>query len=307
MEAEKSKALAEGAGRRRSRFVLEESKRLAASVAGAFLYALGVNMFVVPSGLYSGGLMGLCQIVRTLLVDYAHIDTGGLDIAGILYYALNVPILIIAWFSIDRKFIVRTLINISFMTVFLSLIPIENLLGGDNITSCLVGGVIAGIGTGLTLWAGSCGGGMDVVSVMIIQKKSNFSIGRISLYVNVVLYLCCLILFDVQTAIYSIVYSVLYSFALDKLHLQNINVEVIIITKQQTKTLGDAIINELRRGVTKIQAEGEFTGEPESMLYVVISKFEIHQLKAIVKKHDPHAFVTIKEHADVYGNYLKKL
>ncbi len=290
-----------------TQLAFEEGKRLLASVGGAFLYALGINMFVVPAGIYTGGLMGICQIARTVLVDYLRILPASFDIAGVLYYMVNIPILVIAWFAVDRKFVIRTLLNVSFMTLFLSILPTVSLLGGDVITSCLVGGVIAGTGTGLTLWAGCTGGGMDVISTMISRRKKNFSIGKINLMINCTLYCACLFLFDVSTAIYSVVYSVLYSFALDKFHFQNINVEVIVITKIPIEALAKQIMQEMGRGITELSANGAYSGKPVNMLYIVISKFEIHQLRAIIRSHDPSAFVTIKEHTDVYGNYVKKI
>lgn len=291
----------------RTQLALEEGKRLAGCVVGALIYSIGINMFVVPAGIYTGGLMGICQVLRTLLVERWHLLPGSFDIAGILYYAVNIPLLLAAWFAVDRRFIARTLLSVSCMTLFLSVIPRTNLLSGDTITSCMVGGVVAGSGTGILLWAGSTSGGLDVMSVMILQKKHNFSIGRIALMINLTLYTCCLFLFDVQTAIYSIVYSVIYAFALDRMHYQNINEEIIVITKEPVEELEKAVFATLHRGVTKITASGGYTGEPVNMLFIVVSKFEIHQLRALIRRYDPHAFVTIKEHTDVYGNFAKKI
>lgn len=286
---------------------LEKTKRALAVVAGAFLYALGINMFVVPAGLYSGGIMGFCQVLRTLLSGYLEPVLGSFDFAGVLYYLINVPLMIIAWIVLDRRFVLRTVMCVTLMSLFLSFIPAYNLLGTDVITGCLVGGVISGIGTGITLWAGCCGGGMDVVGMMALRRGSNVSVGRTNLLVNVALYLCCLLLFDAKTSIYSIVYAVVYSAALDRMHYQNIDEEIIIITKKPSEEVSREIMDEMGRGVTRLNAHGEFTGERENVLYIIISKYETQKLLSIVRKHDPAAFITVKEHTSVYGNYLKKL
>ena len=74
------------------RELIFESKRVLGSIVGAFFYALGVNMFVVPAGIYTGGLMGVSQILRTILVDFINLPLGGFDFAGILFYAFNIPL-----------------------------------------------------------------------------------------------------------------------------------------------------------------------------------------------------------------------
>ena len=138
---------------------LQGFKRMGALVLGAFLYALGINLFVVPSGFYTGGVMGLCQVIRTLLDKVCVLP---FDVTGVLYYAINIPLLVIAWFRIDRAFVGRTLLCVTAITVFLSIIPERPILSGDVIANCLVGGVIAGGGTGMMLWGGGTGGGLDI-------------------------------------------------------------------------------------------------------------------------------------------------
>lgn len=287
--------------------LIYEGKRVLGSIFGAFLYAIGVNMFVVPAGIYSGGIMGISQIIRTLLVDFVHLPHGDFDIAGIIYYAFNLPIMMLAWKRIDRGFVIKTLITITFITIFLSVIPTINLLEGDMLTSCIVGGLICGAGAGITLRMGGTGGGLDVVSVIITQKKKNASVGQLNLAVNTILYLSCILIFDVRIAIYSLVYSALNTIALDKMYSQGINVEVIVITKCKTDELEQEIMTVMHRGITHLVGKGAYTGEDVSVLYIMLSKYDVHQLRTIIKKYDPRAFIAIESHADIYGNYRKKI
>ena len=290
-----------------SRRVREELKRGAAIVLGAFLYAVGLNLFVVPAGLYTGGVMGACQVIRTVLVDRLHLFSPSFDFAGILNFVLNVPLLILGWRKIDRAFVLRTLLCVGTNTLFLTLIPVHQILSGDPIASCLVGGVVAGSGVGIVLWGGGTGGGMDIVGMIVLRRNRSFSVGRINLLWNVGLYAVCTLLFNVQTAIYYIVYSVIFSFSMDRMHAQNIIEEVTIITKEPVEALESDIFQQLHRGVTKLPARGGYTDEEENMLLVVISKYETSQLISMVRKYDPHAFVTVKEHAVVYGNFNQKM
>ena len=101
-----------------------EGKRTLACIVASLMYAIGVNLFVVPAQLYSGGLMGICQVIRTLLVEYLHMNFHSFDIAGIIYYIINVPIFIIAFTRMGRKFFAKTLVTVTAMTVFLSVVPI---------------------------------------------------------------------------------------------------------------------------------------------------------------------------------------
>ena len=286
--------------------VVTELKRAIAATLGGLLHSLGVNLFIVPLGLYNGGLMGYCQLIRTLLFEYLHISFS-FDIAGILYFLVNIPIMIIAWIKLDKKFVFRALINIAVITFFLSVIPTKALIPGDIITNCLVGGVLSGIGTGLALWAATPGGGTDLIGLMMIKKNGRASVGRVNLLVDVLLYLICLALFNIETAIYSVVYSAICTFVTDKLHQQNINVQAIVVTDQPSDEMQKALILELNRGVTKLPAEGGYSGKAKTAFLIVISKYEVSELISIVSEYDKNAFVTFNEGTRIFGNFEKRL
>ena len=286
--------------------MVEEGKKILLSMLGAFLYAAGMNLFVVPAGLYTGGVMGLCQVIRTVLADTFHISFQNFDIAGVIYYAINIPIFVIAFTRIGRKFFLKTLVTVTSMTVFLSVIPVHVIVE-DVMASCVVGGLISGTGIGITLRMGASSGGMDVIGVILTRWKRDFSVGKVNLLVNLVLYGICLFLFDVEIVVYSIIYGSVYAVAMDKAHTQNINVEANIITKANTTGLEKEIFDELGRGITKWSTLGAYTYEQSHILYITLSKYEVSRLKAIIKKHDPNAFIVINEGVSVEGNYLKKL
>lgn len=283
-----------------------EGKRCLVSILGAFLYAVGINLFMVPSGLYTGGLMGICQVIRTLLAELFHLNFGNFDIAGIIYYIMNVPLFIVAFTRIGRWFFAKTVLTVSAMTLFMSVIPVEAVVE-DVMASCVVGGIISGAGVGIVLRMGSSGGGMDVVGVLLTKWKRDFSVGKVSLLVNMVLYGTCLFLFDVDVVLYSVIYAAVYSIAMDRLHTQNINVEVTVITKADTTVLEKEVFNELGRGITKWSALGAYTYDRSHILYILLSKYEVNRLKGIIHKHDPNAFIVVNEGVSVDGNYLKKL
>lgn len=286
--------------------VYNEGKKTLISVFGAFLYATGINMFVVPAGLYTGGLMGICQVIRTLLVEYLHLPVQNFDLAGIIYYIINIPIFILAIKRMGKKFFAKTLITVTAMTAFIALVPPVTIVE-DAMAACIVGGIVSGAGVGLILRMGSSGGGTDVIGVLLIKWKQDFSVGKINLLVNLVLYGACLFLFDIEIVVYSIIYAAVYSVAIDKVHAQNINVEVTVITKADTEALEKEVLKELYRGITKWNSQGAYTNDKSQVLYIMLSKYEVGRLKNIIHKHDPNAFIVVNEGIRVMGNYVKKL
>lgn len=285
-----------------------EPVRYVGLLIGAFIYSIGVNFFMVPADLYTGGIMGISQVLRTLLTKELGLSFGSLDIAGILYYALNAPILLVAWHRIEHRFVFKTLVSVTAITIFLSVLPVYDVMVGcDQLTKSLIGAICSGTGVGIILFMGGTSGGMDVVGLILMKAGSHISVGRINLLTNCVLYTVCAILFTVPTAIFSVFYSFIFSFTVDKLHTQNINVEVMVITKVDCHEMEQEIFKGLHRGVTRIFGEGAYTSEPVNMLYIIVSKYEVNHLRSIVNKYDPHAFVVAKNNAAIYGNYLKKL
>ena len=289
-------------------WIKQEIRRIPGIFLGVLLYCVGVNLFLRPLHLYSGGLMGFSQLCNTILHDYIGV-TWKLDVSGVIYYLLNIPGLIIAYRIMPRRFIFKTIFTVSMITIVLTIIPIPaDPILDEIIANCAVAGIMAGVGIGLILQMGSCDGGMDLIGMILIKKKGNISIGRINIMTNLVLYGIFLFLFDIPTVIYSLIYSVISSASCDRVHTQNINVQVLIITKlDDVRKLEVEVMGQLYRGLTRWDAHGSYTGDSATILMAVISKYEIQQLKSIVHDVDPHAFVMVDEGVSVYGHFLKKL
>lgn len=270
------------------------------------MYACGINFFMVPAGLYSGGVMGICQVIRTLLWNPLHLELLSFDIAGIIYYVFNIPLLILAYKLLGKNFIGLTLTSVTLMSLFLTVVPSYQVVS-DPMAACVVGGIISGAGTGIILRSHGSGGGMDVVGMMMIQKSPDASVGRVNLLVNIILYCSCLFLFDMNIVVYSVIYAAVSSVAMDRMHTQNIAVSAHIITRKDPSELEKAILIDLHRGVTKWDSVGAYTSEGSHILYVMLSKYELPRLRRIVNEIDPHAFVVLEEGVTVLGNYEKKL
>ncbi len=291
---------------KKNSLALIETKKCIGIIVATLLYCFGINAFLVPHNIYCGGFMGYCQVIRTVILDAFDINPS-FDIASLIYYCINIPILLFAWFKISHAYLLRTVLCLTIMTPALALIPTTPLLPDDRLASCLIGGILSGAGAGYYLRMGASGGGADVIGLILIRGNKGKSIGRFNLMVNLVLYLCCIFLFDLDVLIFSIIYSVFFSIFMDKVYIQNINEEVKIITRRPGDEIGKAIIEQMGRGVTIINSRGGYTNGDSRILYVVLSKYEIPYLRSIVKEYDPNAFIVESGSVNVYGNYLKKL
>lgn len=282
--------------------------RMLACILGELIAAFSLNYFIVPLGLYSGGSMGVCQLIRTLLQIWGGLSFGDYDIAGILYFLSNIPILLYARGILGRKFVLKTVVCTMAFSLFYSVIPAPGtMVVNDTLTACLLGGILTGVGSGLVLTCGGSGGGLDVIGLCLSKKGSRFTVGRFSMTFNAFLYALCLILFTPETAIYSVIYNFASAMVVDKAHQQNISVQALIFTRAGERELGRVIMDELGRGVTWWEGVGAYTGENVHVLCVCLSKYEIEELFHTVHEMDPHAFITLQEGVRIYGNFQKKL
>ena len=281
--------------------------RLGAAILGTFINAFAITFFIVPMSLYSPGVTGVCQLIRTLLSRVVALPEG-IDVSGILYLVFCVPILALAWRSLGRGFAIRTLICTISSSLFLTLLraPADPILQ-ERLASCLVGGIIGGFGIGLTLTCGSSSGGLDVLGLYLSKKFSRFTVGRFSICFNAVLYSLCAILFDLPTALYSIIYNVTSALSIDRAHLQSIRAQLLIFTHNQDPALMREIMSRLDRGVTYWEGVGAYTETPLRVLCVCVSKYEEDELRSIVREFDPNAFFIVQEGVRIDGNFLRKL
>lgn len=274
-------------------------------LCGSILFSGALNLFIVPLGLYNGGIVGVSQLLRTGLTSILG-KSFDFDIAGIINLLLNLPLFFLAFRSLSKKFVLGSIFSILTQTVAFSLIPIPSIpILSDPLSACVIGGILAGCGAGIVLTTGTSCGGMDILGVYFSIKAKNFSVGKLSICVNVVIYSLCAILFDIPTALYSVIYTVIYSVAMDKVHLQNIEVSLMIFTKNPK--IREVILNEFVRGVTYWKGQGAYTNTETEVLVTIVSKYEVDRIRKRIVEIDPRAFVIASEGLKVQGGYEKRL
>ena len=281
--------------------------RLLTGLLGAVIHAAAINLFVVPQGFYSGGLYGVCQVIRTLLVQQFGLVTP-VDLAGVLYLLLNIPLLILAWRSFGRPFVIRMTVCTAVDSIALALIPSPAVpIVADPLSACLIGGICSGFACGLILTCGCSTGGLDVLGLYLSKKGSRFTVGKFSISFNAVLYAACALIFSLHTALYSVIYTVFASLFLDRAHQQNISVQMLIFTKNKSEEMRAFIIERLSRGVTLWNGRGGYTNEPLEVLCVCLNKYEILTVQQMLREVDSNAFFIVQEGVQVGGHFERHL
>lgn len=282
-------------------------KDLIKAITGALIYALAINIFIVPNSLYNGGILGISQLLRTIITTTFNLDLN-IDIAGIINFIINIPLLFIAYKVINKTFFGRTVVCVCFTTIFLTIIPIpEKALIDDLLTNVLIGGILCGLGSGKLLSSHGSGGGTDIIGIALSMKNRNLSVGKIGGTINLFIYVICGILYGIPTMIYSIIYAVIGSLVVDNTHEQNVVSYVMIFTKKMPDTITDFIQKELNRDATVWEGTGAYNKTKTYICYSALSKYEVQKLERNIKHLDKEAFMIKNEGVGVDGNFQKYL
>lgn len=264
---------------------------------GTGIMALAIQCIFEPIGLVTGGFSGIAIIIRKMT---AEIVEGGVPL-WLTNLALNVPVFIAALIIKGRKFLGRTVIGTVLLSFWLYVIPQVDLTQGDYMLSSVFGGVITGIGIGFVLLAKATTGGTDMVSALIQKYVRHYSVVQILQVIDGMVVLAGLYVFGLKPALYAIVAIFITSKVSDALMEGMKYSKAAFIITDCYKEIADAIMTQLDRGLTGLDATGMYSGDKKTVLYCVVSKKEIVELKDIVAKIDPKAFVIVTDAREVFG------
>lgn len=290
---------------------IEDKQEAAAKIfwiiIGNAIYAVSINMLITPMSLYNGGFLGIAQLLRMFFINILHVPiSSSMDITGVIYFIMNIPLFYYAYRAIGSKFALKTILSIGISSLCLTFVPVPSKpLFSDYLTACVVAGVIGGVGSGLILRGGSSTGGSDIIGMCMAKTHPNSSVGKINMIVNMFVYGICLFAFNVQIAVYSFIYTTIRSTFMDRMHAQNITTEVLIVTK--VDGIDKLITKELERGVTRWDGKGAYTDDDVNVLITLVSKYEISHLNHIVLEADPKAFMMMSDGERIVGNFKKHL
>lgn len=259
---------------------------------GSALIAASFNLFLIPHQLLSGGISGISMIVGYFT---------GLHIS-LLYFVFNLPMLIWGLLTIGRKYIILSVISVILTTWFMHLIPVAQ-VSRDLIMSSVTGGVLIGLGSGLSMWAGGSTGGFDILG-SILTRKRDFPLGTFLFGLNGLVILALGYFKNAwDLALYSMLSIFITGKMIDTIHIRHLKVTVFIVTRKKDMLLKK--MQKLHRGVTVINTEGSYTKDPQHMLMTVTTRYELYDLQSLIRQWDPQAFVNITETINVMGLFRR--
>ena len=278
-----------------SREKLDE--KFSASVLYGLLSAIAVNFFFQPGHVYSSGATGLAQILTALSSRFLGFSVP----VSITFYAINLPLLILAWYRIGHKFTIFTFITVSMSSLFIQLLP-EVTLTTDPIINALFGGVVLGTGIGLALRSNISSGGTDIVS-LTIRKMTGNNVGHISFIVNGTIMLIAGLTFGWTYALYSMITIFVSSRVTDAVFTKQKKMQAMIITSHAEKVI-NKIHSQIHRGVTIVnEAEGTYNHEKKAVLITIITRAEYSDFKRMMQETDPTAFVSVADNVHIIGRF----
>ena len=266
-------------------------------LVGTAVMALAIQCIYDRVGLVTGGFTGLTIIIRNITKS---VISGGIP----LWFAnivLNIPVFIYSYVKFGKKFVGRTLFATIMLSVWLYIIPGVDLSGDDYLLAALFGGVFTGVGMGIVLRAGATTGGTDMVAALIQTKMRHYSVVQIMQVMDAAIVIAGLYVFGLRSTLYAVV-SILVSTKVSDGFLEGFkNSKAALIITNHYKEVAARVMDELGRGVTGMDAKGMYTQDYKCVLYCVVSRKEIVQLKEIVNDVDPDAFVIVSDVREVLG------
>mgnify|MGYP002599055623 FL=1 len=261
------------------------------------MYAAGIDTFAGAAGFAPGGVSGLALILNHLW---------GLPV-GIMTLVLNVPLVLISYKAVGKKFLLKTAVTMLISTFFLDLVfPFFPLYRGQRLLAAVYSGVLLGGGMVLFYLRGSSSGGIDFLTMAIKKKHPSFSLGKITLMIDLAVILLGWPVFgDVDAVLYGLISTFVSVVVIDKvLYGIGAGTLAIIITSDGEKT-AKAIRENADRGVTLLEATGGYTGQQKSVLLCACSKSEAYMVQEAVRKTDETAFLMFTETSEVFGEGFK--
>ncbi len=260
-------------------------------ILGSFIMGFAIKNMYDPVNLVTGGVSGIAIIVKKVV---------GLPL-WLTNTVLNIPLFLAAWRLKGWGFIKRTLVATVALSVSLYILPERTFLAGDLFLSSLFGGVVSGIGTGIVFAFRATTGGTDMLASLVQLKLRHYSIAQIMQVLDGAVVLAGASIFGIQYALYAMIaiYAVckISDGILDGMKFSK---QAVIISDKSVE-IANAVLENMERGVTSVEAMGMYSGQRRKMLFCVVSRREIVQIRDIVRRFDRQAFMFVNDVREVFG------
>lgn len=253
--------------------------------------AFNINYFFVGNKLAEGGVSGLSLIIHYL----SNIDV------SYLYFALNIPLIILAYIFLGKNFLLKTFFATFVLSVFLKVFASFSEPLDDILLAAIFGGAINGIAIGIVFYAGGSTGGMDIVA-KIVNKYTGIPISRILLATDFIVLSIVAVIFGKVIFMYTLISLIISSKMIDIIQVGIYSAKGVTIITTKEDEIRKRIMEDTGRGITLIDAKGGYTQKEIGMLYCVVGQYQLIKVKTIVKEVDPSAFMIVADVHEVIGN-----
>lgn len=263
---------------------------------GALITGASYTYFFIPNNIAPGGITGIATVLNHLI---------GWPPVGTLSFILNIPLFLLGYRSGGKLFVLRSFIAMMLLSLFIDVLPGDPVTD-DGMLASIFGGILLGLGLGLVLRAGATTGGTDLAAQMVHKRFSFISVGTFLFGIDCMVILLAGVVFDVQAALVALIALYVSTKVMDMVIKGWNTEEQMMIISDFAPEIARRINTEMDRGATFIEATGAYTGEKRGMIYCVVTRAQIMQIKAIVGSVDPHAFVTVSAAHEVMGEGFKQ-
>ena len=269
-----------------------------ATIFGSAIFALGFALFLEPNDLNAGGISGLAQVAVELL---------GFGSVGTLSILINLPLFLLGGLKIGKKFFAGSLLGMMLSSVLIDLFSLIEFPVVEPLVGVLYGGVLCGLGLGLVFICGTSTGGSDILVRLLKLRWRNVPIGQISMSFDlVVVILTGLVFGDVTKALYTGITVFLCGQVIDAVVYRFDYSKVALIISPHHEAIALAIGKRLDRGATFLRGEGSYSHKDTKVVLTAVKKQQVAELKDLVTRIDPNAFIIVQEAHQVLGDGFSK-
>jgi len=278
------------------KFIKTEIKQIVMITIGAIIAAIGLEFFLVPNNILDGGVIGLSIIAAEIT---------GLTMS-IFLILLNLPFLVIGYKRLGLKFTLHTLYGVIILSTSTAIFHHYEPFTDDLFLATIIGAVILGTGVGLVIRTGGALDGTEIIAILV-SKKRPVSVGQFIMIMNLFIFiLAALLVFSWETAMYSII-TYYIAFKMIDIVVEGIEeMKSVTIISEKPDEMADILTKKLGRGITFIHGQGVYTNEPKKIIYMIVTRIELSNLRSITQEIDPGALIAIENVADVSGSNFKK-
>ena len=262
---------------------------------GSLVYAIGAEAILVHHKFIIGGIYG-----TALLIYYK----SNLLSPAIWYLLLNIPLLIVGWIFLSRRFFFYSLYGVCTLTLFAESLSLDFAIH-DQMYAAIAGGAICGVGSGINLRSRGSGGGLDIIAI-ILNQKFNFGVGKFFILYNIALFTFVFSQYQPDIVIASIILTFIASITVDHVLSMFNQRKIVYILSNDYENLVDEITNEMHQGVTLIEARGAYSGQHKQMLMTITNNLQLKRLEEKVFAIDPDALFIVENSFNVIGSNFGK-